>query len=228
MAGRTMSDQLDILCLLGEPTRRALYDHVARAPEPVSRDEAARAVDVDRSVAAYHLDRLVEEGLLVPSYSRPEGRGGPGAGRPAKHYAPADVEVTASVPPRDYRLLAEILARALEAAEEPRSLPDALETAAGSVGRDLVRALEAHDLRAALEAHGFQPYEDGEVVRLRNCPFHQLAQQHTRLICGLNRALLSGVVEELGDADHRPQLDPAPGRCCVAFAPSREGRSGAR
>jgi len=77
-------DDLESLSSLADPVRRRLYEAVVRSAKPVGRDEAAAAAGVGRSLAAYHLDRLAEEGLLEVSYGRPEGRGGPGAGRPAK------------------------------------------------------------------------------------------------------------------------------------------------
>ncbi len=226
MTDTTREDQLETVCSLGDPTRRALYEHVARAREPVSRDDAAEAVDVDRSVAAYHLDKLVDEGLLAASFARPEGRGGPGAGRPAKHYERADIEVTASAPPRDYRLIADLLARALDAGGSS-AVAGALRGAAEGLGAELVEGLDAEvaggtdggQLWDLLEAHGYQPYRDGDVIRLRNCPFHRLARAHTELVCGVNLAMMAGVVHRLGASDLEPTLDPAPGRCCVAFRP---------
>ena len=75
------------LSSLDDPVRRRLYEVVTRQPGPVSRDEAASAAGIGRALAVYHLDKLVESGLLTASYSRPPGRSGPGAGRPAKLYA---------------------------------------------------------------------------------------------------------------------------------------------
>ncbi len=68
---------------LGDPVRRSLYEFVAGSPGPVGRDEAAAAAGIGRPLAAYHLDKLVSQGLLTASYQRPAGRGGPGpAARP--------------------------------------------------------------------------------------------------------------------------------------------------
>lgn len=126
------------LSSLDDPTRRELFDYVATQQAPVSRAAAAEAVGVDRSVAAYHLDRLVADGLVTASYFRPHGRGGPGAGRPAKHYEPSDVELVVTVPPRDYRLAAELLARAVAADPDPQApVRTALESAARELGREL-------------------------------------------------------------------------------------------
>lgn len=209
------SSRLAALCSLDDPTRAALYQLVVEQDGPVSRDEAARAVGVDRSVAAYHLDKLVDEGLLAVSFARPEGRGGPGAGRPAKHYEPAGGELEVSVPPRDYRLAAELLARAV-AADESATLRGVLDDAARTLGTELAETGGRAALWEALERLGYRPYADEGVVRLRNCPFHRLAQRHTELVCGMNLALMSGLAEATDDGP-RPRLDPAPGRCCVAF-----------
>ena len=204
---------LAALASLGDRTRQALYDHVASARTPVTRDAAAHAVGVDRSVAAYHLDRLVEDGLLVPSFARPEGRTGPGAGRPAKQYERAPGEISVSLPPRSYDVLAELLATAVEG-DTTGSVRDVLHDAAAALGARM--AAHGGDVAGALAEQGFEPYQDGDVLRLANCPFHQLARRHTELVCSMNLSLMSALADA-ADADLRPQLDPAPGRCCVAF-----------
>ena len=212
-------DQLRPLCALEDDTRRRLYDHVVAQGEPVTRDQAGAAVGVDRSLAAYHLDKLVDEGLLAASFARPEGRGGPGAGRPAKRYRRTDREFAVSIPPRDYHLLAEVFARA--AASDPTgALRDTLNAAAIAMGRELADvAADAPDLIPLLRRLGFEPYDDGGTIRLRNCPFHRLARDHTELVCTMNLSMLSGLVEEL-ELHARPRLDPSAGHCCVAMTPS--------
>ena len=84
----------------------------------MSKDQAAAALGVARSVAAFHLDRLVDDGLLVAEYRRLTGRQGPGAGRPAKLYRRAERGVAVSVPPRRYDLAALLLARAVDEATQ--------------------------------------------------------------------------------------------------------------
>src|SRR5580693_1229980 len=88
------------LSSLDDPVRRRLYEVVRERAEPVGRDEAAAAAGVGRALAVYHLDKLVEAGLLTASYQRPPGRSGPGAGRPAKVYTRSDREFAVTVPPR--------------------------------------------------------------------------------------------------------------------------------
>src|SRR5919197_776640 len=128
--------QLAGLAGLGDPLRRALYRYVADRGVPVSRDDAAHAAGISRPLAAYHLDRLVADGLLHASYQRRGGRRGPGAGRPAKHYARAARQIELSLPARDYAALAELLARAVEA-DPCGAARAALHRAAGALGTQL-------------------------------------------------------------------------------------------
>lgn len=210
---------------LSDPVRRQLYDFVAGSPEPVGRDEAAAAAGIGRAIAVYHLDKMVESGLLTASYRRPEGRSGPGAGRPAKFYARSGHEFTVTVPAREYELAARLLARAI-AADQGGASRAALRAAARQFGEDAAAhhlATGAGDggaarLAAVLRAHGFEPRPgtDGTVV-LHNCPFHRLAAEHRDIVCGMNLALIEGLVAGLGASEMRPALDPRPGQCCVVI-----------
>ena len=206
------------LTSLDDPVRRRLYEVVRERAEPVGRDEAAAAAGVGRALAVYHLDKLVEAGLLTASYQRPPGRSGPGAGRPAKLYLRSDREFAVTVPPREYELAARLLVQAVEEDPSGRSRAVLLE-AARRLGAELAGAAgAAGDLEEALAGHGYEPRrgEDG-VIRLRNCQFHQLAEQHRDVVCGMNLGLIEGIVAGLGADGLRPVLDPQPGHCCVAI-----------
>jgi predicted ArsR family transcriptional regulator len=203
-------DDLAALGTLGDPTRRAVYEVVVAAdPEPVGRDEVAQALEVGRTLAAFHLDKLVAAGLLEVSFARRTGRAGPGAGRPAKLYRRAAREITASVPPRAYRSAAELLALAVEQAGADETL-FAVARAQGSAHQ-----VVSTRLLAELAARGYEPTRDGKDIRLRNCPFHQLAEQFAPLVCGMNLALLQGM---LGTGPWQATLDPVPGQCCVRIS----------
>jgi predicted ArsR family transcriptional regulator len=223
------------LSSLDDPLRRRLYEVVTSRPGPVNRDEAASAAGIGRALAAYHLDKLVESGLLTASYQRPPGRSGPGAGRPAKVYARSDREFAVTVPPREYELAARLLVQAVEADPSDRSRA-ALAEAARRLGTELGAAFRPaaaadppdgqdaakRDVNGVLTQHGYEPCRgtDG-VIRLRNCPFHQLTEQHREVVCGMNLALVEGLVEGLGADGWRPALDPRPGYCCVAIGGER-------
>src|SRR3954467_11626577 len=101
-------DELPRLGALADDVRRRLYRYVVAADSPVGRDDAAQACEVSRSLVAYHLDRLVEEGLLEVTFERLTGRTGPGAGRPAKLYRRSARQFHVSLPPRDYELPARL------------------------------------------------------------------------------------------------------------------------
>jgi predicted ArsR family transcriptional regulator len=203
-------DAVDVLGALRDPVRRSLYDYVAGQGHEVGRDEAAQGAGVGRTLAAFHLDKLVEAGLLESGFRRLSGRTGPGSGRPAKVYRRAQVEHQVSVPPRDYRTLALVLAEAVDVLGGE----EAAEAAARRVGEQT----KAAGLREALEERGYEPYDDGDVVRLRNCPFHVLAEERPVLVCSLNLALCEGLLSALADGHVTALLDPRPGECCVTFS----------
>jgi predicted ArsR family transcriptional regulator len=217
----------DALTTLGDPTRRSAYDYVAAQGRPVGRDEVAGALGIGRTLAAYHLDRLAMAGLLSVAYARRSGRTGPGAGRPAKLYERSNRELTVSVPPRDYGLAATLLAHAA-AHDEQGGTRQALRDAAESLGREIAAtAPDPSHLERVLRERGYEPYEDDAgVTRLRNCPFHAVAQTHPEVVCDMNLALLAAVVAGL-DAGLQAALEPGPARCCVAIkraSPQTEGR----
>jgi predicted ArsR family transcriptional regulator len=215
-----MADSLEpagALSTLGDPTRRSAYDYVAAQGRPVGRDEVATALSIGRTLAAYHLDRLAKAGLLSVAYARRSGRTGPGAGRPAKLYERSARELTVSVPSRDYGLAARLLAHAA-AHDEQGGTRRALRVAAESLGREIAAAAPAPpDLERLLRERGYEPYEDDAgVTRLRNCPFHAVAQTHPEVVCDMNLALLGALVAGL-NAGLETALEPGPGRCCVAI-----------
>jgi len=214
---KASDDPVGAVATLDEPTRRRLYDYVAGSRHPVGRDEAARALGIARVTAAFHLDRLAAQGLLDISHRRLTGRSGPGAGRPSKLYRRAADEVAVTLPPRQYTLAGTLLAEAIESAEAQGIAPrEALARCAREHGVALAGSADADDPLEILQGAGYEPYPDGSgVTRLANCPFHQLAQVHTELVCGMNLHLVQGLLDALPVATHVAELDPGPDRCCV-------------
>ena len=199
--------EVDVVAVLADPVRRDLYEYVADAGHEVGRAEAADALGVARTLAAFHLDKLVDAGLLEVAHRRLTGRSGPGAGRPAKVYRMAVREHLASVPPRDYRGLAMLLAEAVEAV----GAEEALKAAAQRVPADPREPAEV------LAERGYRPYRDGGVIRSRNCPFRALSEEFPVLVCTMNHALIGALLG--GGA--RVRLDPRPGECCVVVENSK-------
>ena len=249
-----LADQVAGVGALAEPARRALYRYVAAQADPVSREQAATAVGMPRHSAKFHLDRLVEEGLLEVEFRRLSGRTGPGAGRPSKLYRRSSRQFSVSLPERRYHLAGDVLACAIERSIR-YSIPvdEAVREAASVEGRRLALVSEEENATdhpeataphsaegstrsdldrtaAVLARHGYEPrVSEGEIC-LVNCPFDRLATEHTDLVCSMNLALIDGVIEGLGVRAVDAELAPQPGYCCVKVSsrgPSSRTSSGA-
>lgn len=209
---------------LREPVRRAVYEYAARSAEPVGREDVAHALGIGRTLAAFHLDRLAEAGLLDVSFERRSGRSGPGAGRPAKLYRRSAVEHAVSLPPRRYLDAAGLLAEAVESSGADEHLFEVARRRGRAMGRDAgdTRPEGAcARLAEVLTGQGYEPVRREDRIELGNCPFHAVARDYPPLVCGMNLALLEGLVEGLGETGAVPRMDPAGGRCCVAIELSK-------
>jgi predicted ArsR family transcriptional regulator len=230
VAGNPLEDPIRSVAQLDEPNRRRLYDLVSRASEPVGRDEAGTALGITRELAAFHLDRLVEAGLLSAEYRRRNGRSGPGAGRTAKLYRRSHGDVTVTIPARHYERAAGVMAEALEdlgkrglAALQPIARERGREEASRMVGTSEIAASDGGPEVQLVDALGRAGYEpevasDG-VIRLRNCPYDALVEEHRDLTCGMSVAWAEGLAEAIA-APVAVEFVPATGRCCVVFRPT--------
>jgi predicted ArsR family transcriptional regulator len=207
-----------LLDALGEPTRRRIYEAVRVARRPLSRAEVADVVGTSTRLAAFHLDRLVEGGLLVAHFARPPGRrGGPGAGRPAKWYTPAAEGLEVTLPPRRNDIAARILLRAMvEAAENGGSAVTAVQAVARQTGAELARDCDGDaELDALLVDLGYEPTAVTEGgLDLVNCPFHELVNEDRQAVCSMNFAMLDAAATQAHSA-RVTRLEPRDGLCCV-------------
>jgi predicted ArsR family transcriptional regulator len=206
-----VDDPIRTLGALVDPVRRAAYETVTGAAEPIGRDEVAQRLGIGRTLAAFHLDKLVEAGLLTTANARRDG--GPGAGRPAKLYHRSAGEVAVSVPERAYGDAAALLAETVDRIGADAALFDI----ARRRGAELGRAAQDGEVVPVLAGQGYEPIRDGDTIRLRNCPFHALAEGFPPLICGMNLALLEGLVEGAGWTGWRAGIAPGPDGCCVVL-----------
>ncbi|WP_406210187.1 transcriptional regulator [Kitasatospora sp. NBC_01560] len=236
-------EDIDAIAVLQDPVRRRLYQYVAAQGREVGRNEAAEATGVTRTLAAHHLDRLTEAGLLESGSRRLSGRSGPGAGRPAKVYTRARGERSVSLPARDYRTAAELLAEAAEEAGLDAGLCAAARRRGAALRGSAAPCGGLDEAVEVLAGRGYEPHlEDapgtgGEggtggtggaeeaggagarVVRMRNCPFHAVAERFPPLVCGMNLALLEGLLGT--DGPVRARMDARPGECCVVVESSK-------
>jgi predicted ArsR family transcriptional regulator len=217
---------------LGDPTRRRVFFMVRESDDAVSKDLVADAVGIDRRLAGFHLDKLVDQGFLTAEFKRRTGRSGPGAGRPAKHYRLAAEELTVSLPERHYDLLASLLLKSA-ADESGAARQDSLERIGYEFGFEVGltevadgRTRPGHDGVNAVEQvvrllsrYGFAAQTSGDgTIRACACPFEELAFDDPERICGLDRAIWKGM---LAAFDHDATLSVATTRArgdeaCVA------------
>ena len=232
---RSVASDVSAVSALDDPVRAAVFGYAWGADGEVSRDQAAAALHVSRRVAAFHLDRLAEQGWLDVTYRRLSGRSGPGAGRSSKLYRRSTRRVELSIPARNYELLARVIVSG--AASSDGAASSKVRNAGFEYGRTIGSSARARtagsssddDLDAALEnelsERGFEPFvdEDG-TVRLRNCPFHEMARENSEMVCSVNVELMRGVLEGLGHRGLTAVLDPQQDLCCVAFRRQSDAR----
>jgi predicted ArsR family transcriptional regulator len=229
MESDSLASQIAALTNLDDPIRAAIFFLVARSADPVTRDQAARALGITRRIAAFHLDKLAEAGLLDVSFKRLTGRTGPGAGRSSKLYRRSSRRFNVAVPARNYELLARLLASVIQETQgvsaavllEPQARTFGV-TEGAAAGKQAGPRPSRKQLLAVLVDEltwlGFEPFADGEgTLRLRNCPYHDMARENTDFVCSMNLALMQGVIEGLDLAEMSTALEPRDGMCCVAF-----------
>ena len=223
----SLETELAAVSLLAEPLRLALYEFVRRHPDAVSRDGAAEALGIQRSLAAFHLDRLADAGLLAVEFRRLSGRTGPGAGRPAKLYRRSAREVEVHLPARDYEDLARLLTEAMRAGGDAGAarLSEVAAQRGSAIAEEAKRRAGAargqarlwHQVMAVLEEHGFEPRQEGKRILLGNCPFAALARDYPDVVCRANEAMLQGMVDVLGTDTVDVRFHPGAPGCCVSL-----------
>lgn len=217
---------IEALTALGDESRRRMFEFARRAGRPISRDDAATEVGISRKLAAFHLERLVDAGLLRSHFGHP-GRLRK-VGRAPKLYEPTDADLKVSIPPRQPDLLAAILLEGVlsDASDNPL---DAAHRAAFRRGERVGAEVRARARpgrlsseraltlsEATLSGAGFEPVRPRpDCLRLHSCPFHPLAAVQPEAVCGINHAFVDGLLTGLEANTVEVALDPDGGECCV-------------
>jgi predicted ArsR family transcriptional regulator len=216
---------------LKDELRSRIYQFIRRSRRAVTREEVASEAGISTKLAAFHLDHLVDRGLLRTHYARPAGRSGPGAGRTSKFYEPSDLQVDISIPPRQYDVAGDLLLKALSTQNPDEAPGEAALRVSREAGLELGRELRTsvgkgrigaeralRIIENILQERGYEPYRaEKGIVRLRNCPFHHLARQAPEFICGMNRQFVEGIANGLGNDSLQILLEPSPEECCVCM-----------
>jgi predicted ArsR family transcriptional regulator len=210
---------------LHDESRSRLYEFIRLQRRPVTREQAADALGISRKLAAFHLDKLVGVGLLRTQVGTAEDEHK--VGRRPKVYEPSGVDVHVAVPDRRHELLADILVEAVGSAPSDGHCA-AVQVAHRhglAIGEALRRDVRPGRLGAEraltlaeflLQSYGFAPSrETPTAVRLRNCPFHPLAERSPTLVCAINHAFITGLLDGLEAHNAEATLVPEGGECCV-------------
>jgi predicted ArsR family transcriptional regulator len=196
---------LDRLAAAGDPQLRRFLEYARRRRDPFTAAEAAVELSVHRNVARSRLDRLSDAGFLTVTFERPGGRGGPGAGRPAKIYRVAPDLEGIEFPDRRLAELITLLIEKIPARSRPRALREAGE----DFGRKLAAAAglkPSQNVRSGLDrvcdALGFLGFQasvvsvDGGHAELASptCPLRPLVVKCPDLT-GIDHGMWAGIVE---------------------------------
>jgi predicted ArsR family transcriptional regulator len=220
-------DLNDLTATLGDSTRRGIYIAVRESSEPLTASQIAEMFDIHPNVARHHLDRLATDGYLDISRRRPEGRSGPGAGRPAKCYSASGKEIDVHYPSRRLDLLTDLLMAVIVRLDPANAGAVAKQVGyeygaavAEEIGlpsdSDFPRAVRA--VAQAMTGVGFGMTADVDASQLitSHCPFGELATSHPDVVCSLDQGLIAGLMNSV-DRTWEPIVFPHKGidRSCV-------------
>lgn len=208
--------------VLASISRIAVLEALRRAEGPMVVRELAAQMGLHDNTVRKHLDLLVESGFATRVRDGTARRG-----RPRYVYAAVPEPSPAEAPLRNYRLLASVFAEYLYDRDDRQA---AAEEAGRRFGaRSVDEPGDGDDPPAVervvqlLDDIGFRPElaADGSEIRLRHCPFHELARDRPEVVCGIHLGLIRGALEQLGATEETVRLVPfvTPTLCVVQIGP---------
>lgn len=179
---------------LGDPTRHAIFRHIADAGAPVGIAELTGKFSFNHNAIRQHLAKLVAAGLVVETKATVNG---PGRPRLVYMVDPAVEGPWGTTGPyeRLSLLLVEVIDSGLSPEEVGRRAADRFRVPSPS--GDVVA-----DVTAAMARQGFDPevraVRGGAEMVLHNCPFATTARADRDTVCALHL----GIAEGLTDGTH--------------------------
>ncbi|MGS2646280.1 helix-turn-helix domain-containing protein [Streptosporangium sp. LJ11] len=209
--------------------RRLILAMLRESEAPLGVVEIAERLDVHPNTVRFHLDALADTGRIERVHAAPAGPGRP----PLVFRARPGMDLAG---PRNYRVLAEILAGSLASGPEPaaraieagRAWGVALAAGRPAPAADPTREEAVRELVSLLDDIGFAPEErsagDGEQIGLRHCPFLDLVETQGKVICPLHLGLMRGTMTALGSPVTVDRLEPfaEPDLCLAHLAAVRD------
>ena len=164
--------------------------------QPLGIAEIAERLDVHANTVRFHLDALVDNGQVRRVEPT---RGAPG--RPAQMFTA--VRRMSPDGPRQFRMLAGMLAHGLAGVPDGSRRARDAGAAAGSELAGAPPGKEAVDaLIDFLDGLGFEPERTGSEIKLHACPFLELAERDSAIVCQAHLGLMRGALRHW-DADVR-------------------------
>ncbi|UII54839.1 helix-turn-helix domain-containing protein [Cytobacillus spongiae] len=209
-----MEQTLKITNVLSDPTRYYIYQYISNRHQEVTVQEIADQFNIHPNVARLHLSKLEDVNMLV-SETKKTGKGG----RPSRLYRLSDDVIQLSFPFRDYQLLSKIAIESMLAfGEEGKK---ALYTTGKKFGSEIITQevkrlpdsanemtfeQKLNIMKNAATIAGFYPEfeinEDHSKIyfQIFNCPFKELAKDHTESVCNMHFQFLKGMFDSLFDS----------------------------
>lgn len=207
---------------LAGASRVRVLEHLRAHTAAMTAAEIANGVGLHPNTVRLHLDQLADAGLVTRDV---EARTTPG--RPRALFAAVVPEARPADGEDDgYRALAGVLAAQLERSS-PRAAEDAAR-AGRAWGRTLTERRDVPDPAAAtghlvrlMDRLGFAPSASGSSIQLHRCPFRQVAEEHSAVVCGVHLGLMQGALDNLGAPLRADRLEPfrTPDLCLAHLAP---------
>ena len=210
----------------GGARRRQVLDAIYQSPVPLSASEIAGQVGIHPNTARFHLGALMAEGVIERTVEEPSGRGRPRVVYRARPGMALGGE-------RRYRILAEILLGCFTGTAPGHAAADAGHAwgehviGRGAPFQQVSEAEAVSRVLVMLDELAFAPetLATGDDlparVRLRHCPFLELAEHHRDIICPLHLGLIQGAFAGLASPVTATELIPfaEPDACVVHLAP---------
>jgi len=205
--GETAGISASVHRALADERRRRIVAELRTARSGLDVQELARRLELHQNTIRFHLGVLLDAGLVD---SQAAERTAPGRPRILYRLRPE----AAAAGHDEYRLLATVLAGTVAQRDQGASEAERAGRAWGSyLVRRPLPLVSVSDEQATsevvelLDEQGFAPEQGEAEIRMRRCPFHELAEMHPDVVCAVHRGLISGALAELGSRLEVEALD---------------------
>lgn len=203
-------DILEISKALGEETRFSIFQEIAASDTALTVKDLVATFGMHHSAIRIHLGRLEEAGLIISHKRHTKGA----VGRPQLAFTPNPEAMTISLPPRNYQLMAQL---ALDFARREGVELERAEEFGSEWGRDYARSKQLPgrlsmkkgldrvcDELTSMGSPADWAGEKGNgayLLTIQNCPFRELPDEYTELVCGLHQSMAEGILGQVVDND---------------------------